>query len=120
MSAVNDVAWIQARGNNECVSVSTDGTMLWWDVRSIAKGPIDTMRLKSADPSSSSASASASASAGAAAGGGGMVYGATALEYKSEAGVCVNSPPLLVGRDLGREEKSDLLVCWGLGWDGMM
>lgn len=35
---VYDVFWVQSRTGNECVSVSTDGTLLWWDVRKLANG----------------------------------------------------------------------------------
>lgn len=72
---VYDVQWIQARGNNECVSVSTDGQMLWWDIRLIAKGPIDSMQLRGEH----------------------AAYGGTALEYKSDVG----STRYLVGTEQG-------------------
>lgn len=72
---IYDVHWIQARGNNECCSVSTDGQMLWWDVRLIAKGPIDRMDMKGEH----------------------TVYGGTALEYKSDIG----ATRYLVGTEQG-------------------
>lgn len=62
---VYDVCWVQSRSGNECCSVSTDGMMLWWDIRKLKEGPTDSMKL--ADPSGSS-------------------YGATCLEYNSDAG----------------------------------
>lgn len=62
---VYDVCWIQSRSGNECCSVSTDGQMLWWDVRKLAAGPIDQMNLVGPD---------------------GVKYGGTCLEYSSDAG----------------------------------
>ncbi len=99
---VYDVQWIQARGNNECVSVSTDGSMLWWDIRLIGKGPIDSYQLKAS---------SAGGRGGAGGAGGdrdeksgsaldqkeGFQWGGTALEYKSDVG----STRYLVGTEQG-------------------
>lgn len=65
--AVYDLAWVQSRSGNECVSISTDGDLLWWDIRKLRSGPIDRMILKD-DVNS------------------GFVYGARSLEYKSDAG----------------------------------
>jgi len=62
---VYDVAWIQSRTGNECVSTSTDGQLLWWDIRKLKQGPVDSMILS---------------------GEGDIVYGGTSLEYKSDAG----------------------------------
>jgi dynein intermediate chain 2 len=43
---VYDIKWIQSRAGNECVSVSTDGRMLWWDQRNLGAGFIDSLVLK--------------------------------------------------------------------------
>lgn len=42
---VYDVFWVQSRTGNECVSVSTDGQLMWWDTRNLAGGAVDTMEL---------------------------------------------------------------------------
>lgn len=76
---VYDMFWIQSRSGNECCSVSTDGQMLWWDVRKVTAGPTDSMMLSTPqDPS--------------------FVYGGTAMEYKSDAG----ATRYLVGTEQGR------------------
>jgi len=73
---VYDIFWIQSRTGNECVSVSTDGTLLWWDTRKLEGGPMDSMELKGEDN---------------------VVYGGTSLDYKSEAG----ATRYLVGTEQG-------------------
>lgn len=35
---VYEIHWIQSRSGNECCSVSTDGHILWWDIRKLASG----------------------------------------------------------------------------------
>jgi dynein intermediate chain 2 len=62
---VQDCFWIQSRTGNECCSISTDGQLLWWDVRQLDKGPTDSMVLEGTDE---------------------QVYGGTCMDYKSEAG----------------------------------
>ena len=39
-----DVFWIQSKTNNQFVSVSTDGRMLWWDTRKLTE-PTDELQL---------------------------------------------------------------------------
>lgn len=73
---VYDIFWIQSRTGNECASVSTDGTLLWWDTRKLEGGPMDTMELQGDD---------------------GVIYGGTSLDYKSEAG----ATRYLVGTEQG-------------------
>lgn len=70
---VYDVQWVQTRTGNECASVSTDGRLLWWDLRKLRNGPIDSMWLRQ-DPNSSGTS-------------GELMYTATSLEYRADAGV---------------------------------
>lgn len=43
---VTDIRWIQSRLPHECVSVSTDGRLMWWDTRKLAEGPMDSMWLR--------------------------------------------------------------------------
>jgi dynein intermediate chain 2 len=74
---VFDIFWIQSRGNNECVSVSTDGRMLWWDIKTLEEGPSDSMMLEAAE--------------------GGKVYGGTSLEYNTDGG----ATRYLVGTEQG-------------------
>jgi dynein intermediate chain 2 len=73
---VYDVYWIQSRTGNECCSVSTDGQVLWWDIRKLAGGPMDNMVLSSEQ---------------------GTNYGGTSMEYKSDAG----ATRYLVGTEQG-------------------
>ena len=34
---VYDVFWITSKTGNQCASVSTDGQMLWWDIRKLSE-----------------------------------------------------------------------------------
>lgn len=61
---VYDVYWVQSKTNNQFVSVSTDGQMLWWDTRKLTE-PTDSLELTD---------------------GGGRVLGGSSLEYNIEAG----------------------------------
>lgn len=42
---VYDIAWLQSKTGSECMSVSTDGMVLWWDVRKLAE-PLENLQLK--------------------------------------------------------------------------
>jgi dynein intermediate chain 2 len=64
---VYDVFWINSKTGNQCVSVSTDGQMLWWDTRKLAD-PTDSLQLCTDVKSN------------------GQVLGGSSLEYNSEAG----------------------------------
>jgi len=64
---VYEVFWINSKTGNQCVSVSTDGQMLWWDTRRLAE-PTDSL-LMSTDLKNN-----------------GQVLGGSSLEYNSEAG----------------------------------
>ena len=77
---VYDVFWIQSRSGNECCSLSTDGQLLWWDIRKLKKGPTDVMLLN-----------------GQGADGNDIIYGGTAMEYRSDAG----ATRFLVGSEQG-------------------
>jgi len=63
---VYDIHWIQSRTGSEFCSVSTDGFMHWWDIRKLSSGPMDSMRLVGEEN--------------------GPVYGATCMEYRTDAG----------------------------------
>lgn len=65
--AVSDIFWVSSKTGHQCVSVSTDGQMFWWDTRKLEQ-PIDTLIL---DTDSK---------------GGGMRLGGSSLEYSTEAG----------------------------------
>lgn len=65
---VYDIYWINSKTASQCVSVSTDGRVLWWDTRKLDEPPTDSVSL-CAD-----------------ARGGGAVLGGCALEYNAEAG----------------------------------
>ena len=73
---IYDVSWVQSRTGNECCSISTDGQLLWWDIRKLRKGYTDSMWLE---------------------GEGGVRYGGMSLEYKSDAG----ATRFLVGTEQG-------------------
>lgn len=77
---VYDVFWIQSRSGNECCSLSTDGQLLWWDIRKLKKGPTDVMLLN-----------------GQGVDGNDIIYGGTAMEYRSDAG----ATRFLVGSEQG-------------------
>lgn len=77
---VYDAFWVQSRSGNECCSLSTDGQLLWWDIRKLKKGPTDVMLLNSPG-----------------ADGQDIVYGGTAMEYRSDAG----ATRFLVGSEQG-------------------
>ena len=42
---VYDFAWLQSKTGTECMSVSTDGSVLWWDIRKLGE-PTETLTLK--------------------------------------------------------------------------
>ena len=75
---VSDVFWVSSKTGHQCVSVSTDGQMFWWDTRKLEE-PIDTLIL---DTDSK---------------GGGMRLGGSSLEYSTEAG----PTKFLVGTEQG-------------------
>jgi len=62
---VNDVAVAYS----QCVSVSTDGQILWWDTRKLAE-PTDALLLSTDNKAA----------------GGGQILGGSSLEYNTEAG----------------------------------
>jgi dynein intermediate chain 2 len=64
---VYDVFWINSKTGNQCVSVSTDGQMLWWDTRRLAE-PTDNLTLSTDNKNN------------------GQVLGGSSMEYNSEAG----------------------------------
>ena len=40
-----DFAWLQSKTGTECMSVSTDGSVLWWDIRKLGE-PTESLVLK--------------------------------------------------------------------------
>jgi len=64
---VSDVFWISSKTGHQCVSVSTDGQMLWWDTRKLDE-PIDSLVLTTDSKGS------------------GVTLGGSCLEYSTEAG----------------------------------
>ena len=75
---VSDVFWVSSKTGHQCVSVSTDGQMLWWDTRKLEK-PIDSLVLATDSKGS------------------GMTLGGSSLEYNTEAG----PTKFLVGTEQG-------------------
>ena len=68
---VYDVFWITSKTGNQCASVSTDGQMLWWDIRKIAQ-PVDCIPLKLPVDKLTNT--------------GGDILNGSSMEYNSEAG----------------------------------
>jgi len=75
---VADVFWVSSKTGHQCVSVSTDGQMLWWDTRKLDM-PIDSLILATDSK------------------GGGLTLGGSSLEYNTEAG----PTKFLVGTEQG-------------------
>jgi len=64
---VYEVFWINSKTGNQCVSVSTDGQMLWWDTRRLTE-PTDSLEMSTDNKNN------------------GQILGGSSLEYNSEAG----------------------------------
>ncbi|KAK9824062.1 hypothetical protein WJX72_007469 [[Myrmecia] bisecta] len=62
---IHDFAWLQSKTGTESMSVSTDGSVLWWDIRKLGE-PLESLTLKER--------------------GSETVLGAVALEYNPAAG----------------------------------
>ena len=45
--SVSDVSWILSKTHSEVVSTSTDGRVMWWDVRQLTAGPVEVCELSS-------------------------------------------------------------------------
>jgi dynein intermediate chain 2 len=65
---VYEVFWINSKTGNNCVSVSTDGRIIWWDTRHL-KDPLDEVVLCTDAKASN-----------------GQVLGGSSMEYNTEAG----------------------------------
>lgn len=77
---VYDVAWISSKTGHQCVSISTDGQMMWWDTRNLEK-PTDIIKLIPDLKKKES-----------------MALGGCSMEYNSEAG----PTKYLVGTEQGQ------------------
>lgn len=44
-----DFAWLQSKTGSEAVSVSTDGSVLWWDIRRLGE-PLESLTLQDRAP----------------------------------------------------------------------
>ena len=64
---VSDIFWISSKTGHQCASVSTDGQMMWWDVRKLEE-PTDKVVLEYGVKSEK------------------MILGGNSLEYSTEAG----------------------------------
>lgn len=42
---VYDIYWLVGKTGTECVSTSTDGRVLWWDMKKLGDGPVDELKL---------------------------------------------------------------------------
>jgi len=88
---VFDLSFISSRAGSECVSVSTDGQMLWWDVKQLEK-PIDNFKLVTKDKE---------------------VMGISSLAYSSEGGPTKylvgteKGVPVLVDRKAKKDQPSE-------------
>ena len=71
---VYDVYWLTlGKTGSECVSSSTDGRLLWWDMKNQDDSPTDTLILQDSIPTGNGESKD-------------KILGGTALEYNSDAG----------------------------------
>lgn len=43
---VYDVFWCSGKTGTECVSISTDGRLLWWDFKKLEDGPTEELLLQ--------------------------------------------------------------------------
>ena len=41
---VYDLAWLQCKTGTECMSVASDGSVMWWDIRKLAE-PVETLTV---------------------------------------------------------------------------
>lgn len=64
---VSDVFWVSSKTGHQCVSLSTDGMMFWWDTRKLDE-PIDSLVLETDSK------------------GGGTKLGGSSIDYSTEAG----------------------------------
>lgn len=76
---VYDIAWLQGKTAFECASTSTDGRVLWWDIRKLGE-PSDILALEDR------------------AGGEGRTMGGVSMEYSAAAG----PTKFLVGTEQGK------------------
>lgn len=88
--AVTSVAWTSSKAQMSAVSCSTDGALLFWDVRKLGV-PVDQIMLATPAASSSPSQTSSSNSGGVKEGGwvgacGGAVLGASSMHYDAAAG----------------------------------
>lgn len=67
--AVHDFAWTQSKTGSELMSTSTDGSVLWWDLRKLGGEPLESLTLRERG-----------------AGEGGAVLGGMVTEYSPQAG----------------------------------
>lgn len=67
--AVRSFAWTQSKTGSELMSASTDGSVLWWDLRKLGGEPLETLTLRERGG-----------------GEGGAVLGGTVVEYSPQAG----------------------------------
>mmetsp|Transcript_19502 Transcript_19502/g.30962 ORF Transcript_19502/g.30962 Transcript_19502/m.30962 type:complete len:589 (-) Transcript_19502:169-1935(-) len=88
---VFDVRYVSSRSGTECVSVSTDGQLLWWDTRNLEK-PIDEFTVMTEDKE---------------------ILGISSLEYKTEGGptkYLVGTEkgfPVLIDRKAKKDQASE-------------
>ncbi|KAL4452039.1 hypothetical protein ABPG75_007701 [Micractinium tetrahymenae] len=67
--AVRSFAWTQSKTGSELMSASTDGSVLWWDLRRLGGEPLESLTLRERG-----------------AGEAGAVLGGTVVEYSPQAG----------------------------------
>jgi dynein intermediate chain 2 len=87
---VYEVKWVQSKQNNECVSVSTDGLILVWDVRNLGE-PIERYSLKQKESGGTPSSMNTSS-----------VLGAISMEYETS----YSTSKFLIGTEQG------VIVSW--------
>ena len=66
---VYDIYWLTVgKSGTECVSTSTDGRILWWDMKKLGDGPVDELILSEQIPLSDGTTST-------------KILGGTSLEY---------------------------------------
>ena len=85
--AVHAIAWTQSKTGSELMSTSTDGSVLWWDLRKLGE-PLETLTLRDGGGGGGGGGGAAGAAGGGGGGngGGGMIQGGMCLEYSPQAG----------------------------------
>lgn len=105
--AVRSFAWTQSKTGSELMSTSTDGSVLWWDLRRLGGQPLESLTLRER-------------------GGGeaGAVLGGTVVEYSPQAGptkfmVGTEQGAVLAGNRKAKNPGDRITASYTGGWMGL-